>query len=170
MNCSLRIAYLPAAAACLAMVVRLSGADTPPAQPTTAAPSATAAAPAPTSAAALPPHNQPLPPALPRSLDGIVTQDEFTAFVKFQQSLREDPEIKELNGQIRAKMIEMSELQKKVQLAQQRAIEAHPDIKAIADKIAKSRQRPQPFPAAQAAHATAAPAAAATAAPTAAPK
>jgi hypothetical protein len=98
-----------------------------------------------------------------------VTQDEFTAYVKFEQGLKEDPEIKELSGQIHGKMNEMIELQKKVQLVQQKALEAHPDIKAIVDKINKSRQRPPPRPA-PAAQATVAPVAAPTAAPTAAPK
>jgi len=79
---------------------------------------------------------------MPRSLGGVITQEEFTAYVKFQQSLREEPEIEELNTQIRAKINEVMEMQKKVQLAQQKAVEANPEMKAIVDKIMKSRQRP----------------------------
>jgi hypothetical protein len=81
---------------------------------------------------------------------GFVTQEEFEAFVKFQQGLRENPEIKALNAQIREKMNEVIALQKQVQLAQQKAVDANPDIKAIADKITKARARPPvaPVPAA----------------------
>jgi len=165
MNSSIRSVCLPVAA-CLALAVRLPGADTPAASKPAAAATSATATPAP--AAALPPRPQPPAPMLPRSLEGVVTQDEFTTYVRFQQGLREDPEIKALNVQIRGKMNEMLELQKKVQMAQQKAVEANPEIKAIADKIAKSRQRPPPPPPGNA-HPAPAPAAAA-AAPTATPK
>jgi hypothetical protein len=101
---------------------------------------------------------------MPKAFEGFVTQEEYAAFVSFQQGLREDPEIKAMNVQIRAKMTEMLDMQKKVQLAQQKAVEARPDIKAIADKMMKARARP-----AVVAPRPQAPAAASAAAPTSAP-
>jgi hypothetical protein len=95
---------------------------------------------------------------------GVITQDEYNAYVKFQQGLREIPEIKELNIQMRQKMSEMMELQKKSQAAQQKALEANPEIKAITDKIRKGKPKP-PAPvqhAAPAVPAASAPAAAPT--------
>src|SRR5450631_4091816 len=132
MNRTFRLTTL---AACLALTLRLTGADTPAAQPAKAAPGAAVAAPA----AAPAPHVVPL--QLPRALEGFVTLEEYTTYVKFQQGLRDDPEIKATSLQIRAKMNEMLELQKKVQQAQQKAIEANPEIKAIYDKIVKSKPK-----------------------------
>jgi hypothetical protein len=141
MKSTLRLAYLPALAACLTLAVRLSGADTP-AQPAAASLKPAAVEPAAASAATTTPTPHATVPQLPKPLEGVVTQEEYETFVKFQQGLREDPEIKDMNTQIRAKMNEMLELQKKVQLAQQKAVEARPDIKAIADKIMKARAKP----------------------------
>jgi len=103
------------------------------------------------------------PPQLPRALEGVITQDEYAAYVKFQQGLRDLPEIKDLTTQIRQKMSEMIELQKKSQAAQQKAIESNPDIKAIVDKIKKGK--PKPPTAAPAPAAVAPPAAVTPAAP-----
>ena len=83
--------------------------------------------------------------------------------MKFQQGLRDLPEIKDLTTQIRQKMSEMIELQKKSQAAQQKAIESNPDIKAIVDKIKKGK--PKPPTAAPAPAAVAPPAAVTPAAP-----
>lgn len=138
MNRSLRSLLLPAAVACISFAARLA-ADTPASAP--AATPAVVPAAAPAGAPVATPTPRVITPQLPKALEGIVTQDEFAAFVKFQQGLREDPDIKALNDQIRAKMNEMVDLRKKVQLAQQKAIEAHPDIKAIADKMMKARQK-----------------------------
>ena len=159
MNRSLRIACLPALAAFLTLAARLS-ADTPAAS----APTKAATAPAVTPAAA--PATAPqvvAPPQLPRALVGVITQDEYVSYVKFQQSLRDLPEIKDLTAQIRQKMSEMIELQKKSQAAQQKAIDANPEIKAINDKIRKGKPKP-PAPAQ-----VAAPAAPAAGTPAAAP-
>ena len=141
MNSSLRLTCISTVAACLTLAVRLSGADTPTSKPATAAPSVAAATPAATPVAAPTPTPRPTP-QLPKSFEGLVTQDEYNTFVKFQLGLREDPEISALNVQIRGKMNEMLDLQKKVQAAQQKAIESHPDIKAIADKIMKGKAKP----------------------------
>jgi hypothetical protein len=134
MKSPLRRTCLAALAACLTVVAHLSGADspTPP-----VAPAAPAVAPAPAPVA---PKAMPL--QLPKALEGVVTLDEFTALVKFQQGLRENPEIVALNKQIRGKMNEMIELQKQAQAVQQKELEAHPDIKAISDKIKAHRPRP----------------------------
>ena len=142
MKSLLRRAHLPAVVACLTLALRLSGADTPtapmPAAPAPAAAIAAAVTPAPT------PKVMPL--QLPKALVGVVTLEEFTALVKFQQGLRSMPEIAALNEQIRAKMNEMIELQKKAQLAQEKELEAHPDIKAISDKIKARRNKPAMVP------------------------
>jgi hypothetical protein len=71
-----------------------------------------------------------------------VTLDEFTALIKFQQGLRENPDIAAINTQIRGKMTEITELQKQAQAVQQKELEAHPDIKAISDKIKAHRPKP----------------------------
>ena len=163
MNRSLRSICLPALAASLTLAARLS-ADTPAAQPPVPAPAKTAAAPAaePAAAPAAAPTPQVVaPPQLPKALEGVITQDEYVAYVKFQQGLRNLPEIKDLTAQIRQKMSEMIELQKKTQAAQQKAVEANPEIKAITDKIRKGKPKP-PAPAQAVAHA--APAAVAPAA------
>ncbi len=135
MNRSLRYAYFPAFAAGLTLAVRLFGADMAPPSPTTVAAGGAAAAPA------VAPTPTPTP-RLPKALEGVVDQDEFTAYIKFVQGLKEDPEIKALNDEIRGKMAEMTALQKKVQAAQLKALAAHPDIQAIVDKIKKGRPKP----------------------------
>jgi hypothetical protein len=158
---------LPALAACLTVVAHLSGAEssTPP-----VAPAAPVVAPAPTVAPAPAPKVMPI--QLPKALEGVVTLDEFTALVKFQQGLKENPEIITLNQQIRGKMNEMIELQKQAQAVQQKELEAHPDIKAISDKIKAHRPKPPAPPglAPKPSVTTTAPVAAPTTAPTAAPK
>jgi hypothetical protein len=108
------------------------------------------------------------PLQLPRALEGVVTLEEFTALIKFQQGLRENPEISALNQQIRAKMAEVTELQKQAQAVQQKELEAHPDIKAISDKIKSHRPKPPMAPVG--APKPPAPTSAPTAAPTVAPK
>jgi hypothetical protein len=138
MKSLLRRAHLPAVAACLTLALRLSGADTPTVTPAAVAPVAAAVTPAPT------PKVVPL--QLPKALVGVVTLEEFTSLVKFQQSLRTIPEIAALNEQIRAKMNEMIELQKKAQAVQEKELEAHPDIKAISDKIKARRNKPPMVP------------------------
>ena len=164
MNNSLRLTCLPAVVACLTLAVRLSGADTPLPQPAAAAPTPAAVVTAAAPAGAVTPTPHVAVPSMPKAFEGFVTQEEYAAFVSFQQGLREDPEIKAMNVQIRAKMTEMLDMQKKVQLAQQKAVEARPDIKAIADKMMKARARP-----AVVAPRPQAPAAASAAAPTSAP-
>ncbi len=161
MNRSLRSTCLPALVAFLTLAVRLS-ADTPAAQQPVTAPTTGTTAPASAPAAAPAPHVT-APPQLPRALEGVITQDEYAAYVKFQQGLRDLPEIKDLTTQIRQKMSEMIELQKKSQAAQQKAIESNPDIKAIVDKIKKGK--PKPPTAAPAPAAVAPPAAVTPAAP-----
>jgi hypothetical protein len=141
MKSTLRRTCLPALAACLTLVAPLSGADSPtPA----VAPVAPAVAPAAAPAAAPTPKVTPL--QLPKALEGVVTLEEFTSLVKFQQGLRENPEIVALNQQIRGKMNEMIELQKQAQAVQQKELEAHPDIKAISDKIKAHRPKPPALP------------------------
>jgi hypothetical protein len=141
MKSPLRRTCLPTVAACLTLVARLSGADssTPP-----VAPAAPVVAPAP--AAALAQRPTPTPLQLPKALEGVVTLEEFTALVKFQQGLRENPEIVALNQQIRGKMNEMIALQKQAQAVQQKELDAHPDIKAISDKIKAHRPKPPALP------------------------
>ena len=139
MNRPLRFTIL---AASLTLALHLSAADTPSAQPAAAVPKDVAKAPAAAPAAAPAPTPRVTPtPQLPHALEGVITQDEYVTFVKFQQVLREDPEVKELSVQIRQKMNEMLELQKKSQVAQQKAIDANPEIKAIADKIKKGKAK-----------------------------
>jgi hypothetical protein len=141
MKSLLRRSYIPAIVACLTLALRLSGADTPAAPTPAAAPSATA--PAPVTPVPTP---KVTPLQLPKALVGVVTLEEFTSLVKFQQSLRTQPEIAALNEQIRAKMNEMIELQKKAQAVQEKELEAHPDIKAISDKIKAHRNHPPVAP------------------------
>jgi hypothetical protein len=157
MKSPLRRTFLPALAACLTVVAHLSGADSP------TPPAAPAVAPAP-GVANTPPAPKVTPLQLPKALEGVVTLDEFTALVKFQQGLRENPEIMALNKQIRGKMNEMIELQKQAQAVQQKELEAHPDIKAISDKIKAHRPKP-PFAGPRPPMPTMAPVAAPTAAP-----
>jgi hypothetical protein len=144
MNRSLRRLLLPALSAGLALAVRLPGADAPTSAPTTASPSPAAGAPA---TAATVPTPSPKPPMLPKPLEGVITQEEFETYIKFQQHVREDPDMKALNDQIIAKRKEVYELQKKAQAAVQAMIEANPEIKAIADKIKAHNARPVPAPA-----------------------
>jgi hypothetical protein len=139
MKSSLRRATLPILAACLTLALRLSGADAPSAPPTVVAPAAPAAAVTPA------PGPKVMPLQLPKALEGVVTLEEFTALVKFQQTTRAQPEIVALNEQIRAKLNEVIALRKQAQAAQQKAIDANPDIKAIADKIKAHTSRP-PMP------------------------
>jgi len=134
MNRSLRRLFLPTISACVVLAVRLCGADAPTPSPAMAAAKPAAVAPAPT------PKVMPL--QLPKALEGVITQEEFEAYIKFQQELRGNPEIKALNEQIRAKRNEMFDLQKKAQAAVQAELESHPDIKAIADKIKAHNARP----------------------------
>ena len=143
MNRSLRRFFLPTLSACVALAVRLSGADAP-----TPVPAAATASPAATSPAAVAPAPAPkvMPLQLPKALEGVITQEEFEAYIKFQQEIREDPVIKDLNNQIRAKRNEMFDLQKKAQAAVQASLEAHPDIKAISDKIKAHNTRPATAP------------------------
>ena len=138
MKSLLRRALITSIAACLTLALRLSGADTPTATTPAAAPASTAPAAAVTPA----PTPKVVPLQLPKALVGVVTLEEFTSLVKFQQSLRTLPEIAALNEQIRAKMNEMIELQKKAQAAQEKELETHPDIKAISDKIKAHRSKP----------------------------
>src|SRR5580693_1474 len=100
MKSPLRRTCLPALVACLTLVAHLSGADSP--TPTPAVAPAVAPAGAPAAAAAPTPKVTPL--QLPKALEGVVTLEEFTSLVKFQQGLRENPEIVTLNQQIRGKM------------------------------------------------------------------
>ena len=144
MNRSFRRLLLPALSAGLALAVRLSGADAPTSAPTTASPSPIAGAPV---TAATVPTPTPKPLVLPKPLEGVITQEEFETYVKFQQQVREDPDMKALNDQIIAKRKEVYELQKKAQAAVQAMIEANPEIKAIADKIKAHNSRPMPAPA-----------------------
>jgi hypothetical protein len=141
MNRSLRRFFLPAISACIVVAVRLSGADTPTPVPATAA---AAVNPAPLPVAPVAPKIMPL--QLPKALEGVITQEEFEAYIKFQQGLRENPEIKALGDQIRAKRAEMLDLQKKAQAAAQAELEAHPDIKAIQDKIKAHNTKPATAP------------------------
>jgi hypothetical protein len=168
MNNSLRLICLAAVAACLALAARTSRADATPAQPTATAPGATVSSPVAAPAGAVTPSPRPITPQLPRSLEGVITQDEYAAFVRFQQGLREDPVIKDLSTQIHAKMSEMLALQKQIQAAQQKAIDANPDIKAIADKMKKGRPKPPAAPMSAAPAPARAPAPATAAAPAAA--
>jgi hypothetical protein len=138
MKSPLRRAQIPALAACLTLVASLCAADSPP----PAAPATPAVAPATAPAGAPAPGPKVMPIQLPKALEGVVTLEEFTSLVKFQQGLRENPEIVALNQQIRAKMNEMIDLQKKAQAVQQKELEAHPDIKAISDKIKSHRPKP----------------------------
>ena len=140
MNRFLRRLFLPAISACIVLAVRLSGADTPTAAPATAS---AAVNPAPLPAAPAPKIT---PLQLPKALEGVITQEEFEAYIKFQQGLREDPAIKALNDEMRAKRAEMYELQKKAQAAMQTELESHPDIKAIADKIKAHNMKPATAP------------------------
>jgi hypothetical protein len=137
MKSPIRRTCLAALAAGLTAVAHLSGADSP----TPAVAPAVAPAPAPGVAAA-PAAPKVTPLQLPKALEGVVTLDEFTALVKFQQGLRMNPEIVALNQQIRGKMNEMIELRKQAQAVQQKELEAHPDIKAISDKIKAYRPKP----------------------------
>jgi hypothetical protein len=161
MNHPFRRLLIPALSFLAVLAVRLSAADSPTPSPATAA-AATPAASAPAAAPA--PKVTPL--QLPKALEGVITQQEFEAYIKFQQDLRENPEIKALNDQIRAKRNEMFDLQKKSQAAVQATLEAHPDIKAIADKIKAHNTRPAPVVPPGAAGAPHAPAAAAPVTPT----
>jgi hypothetical protein len=138
MNRSFRRLVLPALSACVALAVRLTGADAPTPVPTAAA---KPAAIAPAAAPAVAPKVAPL--LLPKQLEGVITQEEFETYIKFQQEMRENPDIKAINNQIREKRIEMIDLQKKSQAAVQAQIDAHPDIKVITDKIkAHNNARP----------------------------
>jgi len=143
MKSPLRRAQIPALAACLTLVASLCAADSPPPP---VAPAMPAAAPATAPAGAPAPGPKVMPLQLPKALEGVVTLEEFTSLVKFQQGLRENPEIVALNQQIRGKMNEMLELQKKAQAVQQKELEAHPDIKAISDKIKAHRPKPPMAP------------------------
>jgi hypothetical protein len=142
MNRPFRHLLLPALSAALALAVRLSGADAPTSAPTAATPSPAAGAPAVVTQPTPTPRVAPL--VLPKPLEGVITQEEFETYVKFQKQVREDPDMKALNDQILAKRKEMVELQKKAQAAVQAMIEANPEIKAIADKIKAHNSRPMP--------------------------
>src|SRR5580658_276659 len=141
MKSPLRRACLPIFAACLTGLASLASADPTP-TPAAAAPAAKpAVAPAPAPASVNPPGPKVTPLQLPKALEGVVTLDEFTALIKFQQGLRENPDIAAINTQIRGKMTEITELQKQAQAVQQKELEAHPDIKAISDKIKAHRPK-----------------------------
>jgi hypothetical protein len=152
MNSLLRRSLIPALVACLALSARLSGADTPTAAPAPAA--SPAAAPAP----AAKPTPKVVPFTLPKNLEGIVTLEEYEHYVKFTSTLMQQPEIKALNEQARAKMAELTDIRKQLMAAQQKAFDADPGVKATFDKIRKGKPRP-------AVDAAAAPATAPTAAP-----
>lgn len=140
MNRSLRRFFLPAISACVVLAVRLTGSDAPAPVP--------AVTPAAANPAALPGATAPkiMPLQLPKALEGVITQEEFESYIKFQQSLRENPDIKALTDQIRAKRAEMFDLQKKQQATMQTELESHPDIKAIVDKIKAHNTKPATAP------------------------
>jgi hypothetical protein len=134
MNSLLRRSLIPALVACLTLSARLSGADTPAATPAPVASPAANAVPA--------PGPKIVPFTLPKNLEGVVTLEEYTSYFKFMQSLQQDPEIKALNDQARAKMAEFNELRKQSGAAQQKAINANPEIKAIIDRMRKGKPKP----------------------------
>ncbi len=72
---------------------------------------------------------------VPANLQGVVTAEEFQKYLAFQQQLRSDPGIKEVNDRIMQHVQELQKLQTSLNRLRDAALAANPDAKAISDRI-----------------------------------
>lgn len=72
---------------------------------------------------------------LPKFLEGVITLDEYRAYQKFQQSLSDDPAIKDLNTRIIAQVYQLRLMQAEMSKLRMKANTDNPEMKAIGDKM-----------------------------------
>jgi len=81
---------------------------------------------------------------LPKQLEGVVTVQEFKKYLEYQNSLRNQPEIKVLNDKIMVHVKEMQALQAELETLRKKALESNPGAKEVGDKIQKALQKSAP--------------------------
>jgi len=89
---------------------------------------------------------------LPAIYVGYVTKDEFQRICAYEDSIRADPEVAQLNKQVQALSAELQLLQAKLEGARKRVLKDNPAMDAIADKmrtaiLAHLAANPMPRPA-----------------------
>jgi hypothetical protein len=72
---------------------------------------------------------------LPKYLEGVITLEQLRAFMKFQQEVNEQPEIKELLAKLAAQTQQVRLMQSELSKARAKALTDNAEMKAIADKM-----------------------------------
>ncbi len=88
-----------------------------------------------------------LPPAaLPKSLEGVITAEEFQSLIKFQQQVNESPQVKDLITKITALRQQLQQLQAELSKIRTQAVADNPGMKALADKVQQAMRAHAPMP------------------------
>lgn len=81
---------------------------------------------------------------LPKQLEGVVSVAEFKKYLEYQNSLRNQPEIRVLNDKIMVHVKEMQVLQAELETLRKKALESNPGAKEVGEKIQKALQKSAP--------------------------
>jgi len=84
--------------------------------------------------------------ALPKYLEGVLTEEEFHSFIAFQQQVLDRPDCKELMAKIVDLRKQMLQLQTQLAGVRQKALADNPQMKAIGDKMQAAMFAHGPMP------------------------